>query len=53
MSRFNQALAGADVIAASVKAYEGDEVRTLIDLPPKRSGLAAMDDEVDTSEGLS
>ena len=32
MATFNQVLAGAQIAAASVKAYAGDEVRTLIAL---------------------
>ena len=32
MAAFNQALAGAKIVAASVKAYAGDEVRTLVSL---------------------
>ncbi|MBV8970853.1 MAG: antibiotic biosynthesis monooxygenase [Sphingomonadaceae bacterium] len=31
MAAFNAAIAGAAVVAASVKAYAGDEVRTLIE----------------------
>ena len=30
MAAFNQALAGAKIAAASVKAYAGDEARTLV-----------------------
>ena len=32
MATFNQALAGAKIAAASVKAYAGEEVRTLVAL---------------------
>ncbi len=32
MAAFNQALAGAKIAAASVKAYAGDEVRTLVSI---------------------
>ena len=32
MAAFNQALAGAKIAAASVKAYAGDEARTLVSI---------------------